>query len=145
MIDPNALEGGRVRPQRRRTRISRYCRPDSARLPRRYWKSGALTSDTQTAYALALCFDLLLPEDVPAAGRRLVELVRDAGHTIATGFVGTPLILDALTIAGAIDDAYRLLMQTECPSWLYTVEMGATTIWERWTVCSQMEPSIRAR
>ena len=61
-----------------------------------------------------------------------MELVRAKGHHVATGFLGTPLICDALTGAGAVDDAYRLLRQTECPSWLYPVTMGATTIWERW-------------
>jgi len=53
-------------------------------------------------------------------------------HRIATGFLGTPLICDALTGAGAVDDAYQLLLQKQCPSWLYPVTMGATTVWERW-------------
>jgi alpha-L-rhamnosidase len=94
---------------------------------------GKVTGDSQTAYALALRFGLIAGEDRRAyAGERLVELVRANGHRIGTGFVGTPLICDALTEAGALDDAYRLLLQTECPSWLYAVTMGATTIWERW-------------
>ncbi|WP_344982223.1 glycoside hydrolase family 78 protein, partial [Streptosporangium fragile] len=95
--------------------------------------SGRLVGDSQTAYALALQFDLVAGADRRArAGRRLVELVRESGHRIGTGFVGTPLICDALVAAGAPDDAYHLLMQRECPSWLYPVTMGATTIWERW-------------
>jgi alpha-L-rhamnosidase len=94
---------------------------------------GRLSSDTQTGYALALQFDLLPgPEQRERAGRRLAQLVAAAGYRIATGFVGTPLICDALTAAGEVDVAYRLLLQTECPSWLYPVTMGATTIWERW-------------
>ncbi|MEU6731519.1 glycoside hydrolase family 78 protein [Nonomuraea wenchangensis] len=94
---------------------------------------GKVTGDSQTAYALALNFGLLDGDDRRArAGERLAELVRANGHRIGTGFVGTPLICDALTDAGALDDAYRLLLQTECPSWLYPVTMGATTIWERW-------------
>jgi len=93
---------------------------------------GRLTSDSQTAYALALTFDLLSPAQAAKAGLRLAELVREDGHHIATGFAGTPLICEALTRAGALDDAYRLLLQTECPSWLYPVVQGATTIWERW-------------
>ncbi|MEO3860632.1 glycoside hydrolase family 78 protein [Acrocarpospora sp. B8E8] len=94
---------------------------------------GKVTSDSQTAYALTLRFGLLDGDQRRAhAGRRLAELVRANGHRIGTGFVGTPLICDALTDAGAIEDAYRLLLQTECPSWLYAVTMGATTIWERW-------------
>ena len=94
---------------------------------------GRIVSDSQTAYALALTLGLLRDPDQRAlAGRRLVELVRRKGHRIATGFLGTPLICDALTGAGAVDDAYQLLRQTECPSWLYQVTMGATTVWERW-------------
>ena len=58
---------------------------------------------------------------------------RADGYRIGTGFVGTPLICDALCAASATcDAAYRLLLQRECPSWLYPVTMGATTIWERW-------------
>ncbi len=61
-----------------------------------------------------------------------MELVIERDHRIATGFVGTPIICDALTQAGAIDTAYHLLLQEQWPSWLYPVTMGATTIWERW-------------
>ncbi|MFT2588613.1 hypothetical protein, partial [Escherichia coli] len=54
------------------------------------------------------------------------------GYRIGTGFVGTPLVADALTDGGHLAAAGRLLLQTECPSWLYPVTMGATTVWERW-------------
>ncbi|WP_426570017.1 family 78 glycoside hydrolase catalytic domain [Streptomyces canus] len=94
--------------------------------------SGRMTSDSPTAYALALAFDLLTPQQRQAAGDRLARLVLDDDARIATGFVGTPLICDALTDTGHLDVAYRLLTQTECPSWLYPVTMGATTVWERW-------------
>jgi len=95
--------------------------------------NGRLASDSQTAYALALEFALLPGEHQRRrAGERLVEVVRRQRHRIATGFLGTPLICDALTTAGALDDAYQLLLQTQCPSWLYPVTMGATTVWERW-------------
>ncbi|WP_344821489.1 glycoside hydrolase family 78 protein [Actinocorallia longicatena] len=95
--------------------------------------SGRMASDTPTAYALGLEFGLITGDAQRArAGRRLVELVRANGHRIATGFVGTPLVCDALTSAGALDDAFRLLLQTECPSWLYAVVQGGTTVWERW-------------
>jgi alpha-L-rhamnosidase len=94
---------------------------------------GRIASDSQTAYALGLEFALVTDEQHrKRAAERLVEAVRMKGHKIATGFLGTPLVCDALTTAGAIDDAYQLLTQTECPSWLYPVTMGATTIWERW-------------
>jgi len=95
--------------------------------------AGRLMSDAETAYALALVFYLLpTPEQRQRAGERLVELVRDSGYHIRTGFVGTPLICDALCDTGHYATAYHLLMQQECPSWLYPVTMGATTIWERW-------------
>ncbi|WP_081998263.1 alpha-L-rhamnosidase [Sinomonas humi] len=96
-------------------------------------EDGRVRSDSETAHAIVLCLDLAATDVQRAAvSRRLVELVRESGHHIATGFVGTPLILQALTQAQAIDDAYALLLQTECPSWLYAVAMGATSIWERW-------------
>ena len=85
-----------------------------------------------TVYALAIVFDLLEDPDRSTAGRRLSELVRAAGHRISTGFAGTPFVADALTATGHLDDAYALLLQTERPSWLYSVTKGATTIWERW-------------
>ncbi len=94
--------------------------------------SGRMTSDSPTAYAVALAFGLLTPPQRQPAGDRLAELVVEDDARIATGFVGTPLICDALTDTGHLDIAYRLLLQTECPSWLYTVAMGATTVWERW-------------
>jgi alpha-L-rhamnosidase len=71
-------------------------------------------------------------EHVLPDGRRLAELVREGGYRIQTGFVGTPIICDALADTGHVDVAYRLLLERECPSWLYPVTMGATTIWERW-------------
>jgi alpha-L-rhamnosidase len=94
---------------------------------------GRLSSDAQTAYALALEFRLL-PDEArrQRAGERLVEIVRRSRFRIATGFAGTPLICDALTSAGHPEIAYRMLLETGCPSWLYPVTMGATTVWERW-------------
>ncbi len=93
---------------------------------------GRLSSDTQTAYSLAIRFGLLPPEDVPLAGARLGELVGVARSRIATGFAGTPAICDALTEVDEIAAAYQLLLNKECPSWLYAVLQGATTVWERW-------------
>jgi alpha-L-rhamnosidase len=93
---------------------------------------GRLTSDAQTAYALAITFDLLPPPLRESAGQRLAELVAESEHRIATGFAGTPAVSDALSSTGHVDAAYDLLLQTEPPSWLYAVTQGATTIWERW-------------
>jgi alpha-L-rhamnosidase len=95
--------------------------------------AGRVRSDAQTAYALALAWELLpSAEQRAGAGRRLAELVRGSGFHIGTGFLGTPLVADALIAAGEAEVAYRLLLETGCPSWLYPVGMGATTIWERW-------------
>ena len=95
--------------------------------------AGRLMSDAPTAYALAIMFGLVdEPDLVAKMGDRLAALVRSAGHRIGTGFVGTPLIQDALVRTGHAETARRLLLQTESPSWLYPVAMGATTIWERW-------------
>jgi alpha-L-rhamnosidase len=95
--------------------------------------AGRLMSDAETAYALALVFDLLpTAEQRQHAGARLADLVRESGYHIRTGFVGTPIICDALCQTGHHLAAYRLLLQQENPSWLYPVTMGATTIWERW-------------
>ncbi|MCK9930219.1 glycoside hydrolase family 78 protein [Frankia sp. Mgl5] len=94
--------------------------------------SGLVANDTATAYALAICFDILDPAQQARAGRRLAELVDKAGHRISTGFAGTPLVAHALSRTDQLDTAYRLLLQTECPSFLYPVTRGATTIWERW-------------
>ncbi|WP_350001126.1 glycoside hydrolase family 78 protein [Pseudarthrobacter sp. WHRI 8279] len=94
---------------------------------------GRMTSDAQTAYALAIVFDLFPNvEHRQLAGKRLAELVREAGNRIATGFAGTPVIADALTSVGELETAYDLLLEKECPSWLYSVGQGGTTIWERW-------------
>jgi alpha-L-rhamnosidase len=96
-------------------------------------EGGRVLSDSQTGYAMAIEWALLpTPDQRERAGRRLADLVRTADFRISTGFVGTPLITDALTAVGATQVAYRLLLQTECPSWLYSVTMGATTVWERW-------------
>ncbi|GGI44178.1 beta-glucosidase-like glycosyl hydrolase [Agromyces flavus] len=95
--------------------------------------SGRLLSDSVTSYALALQFDLLDGADERRrAADRLAALVREHGYRIATGFLGTPLVTDALSRNGHADAAYKLLLQTQNPSWLYSVKHGATTIWERW-------------
>jgi alpha-L-rhamnosidase len=93
---------------------------------------GRIASDAVTVYALAIVFGLLDEGDQRLAGERLAQLVAEGGYRIQTGFAGTPFVTDALTTTGHLDDAYRLLLQRERPSWLYPVTMGATTIWERW-------------
>ncbi|MEU4385469.1 family 78 glycoside hydrolase catalytic domain [Promicromonospora sp. NPDC023805] len=93
---------------------------------------GRLASDSQAAYALAIMFGLFDEDELPAAGDRLAVLVQEAGHHLTTGFLGTPVLLDALTRTGHRDTAHALLQQRTVPSWLYPVTMGATTVWERW-------------
>lgn len=97
-----------------------------------YVDQDRVSSDCTTVYALAIVFGLLNESDELIAGARLAELVAQSGYHISTGFAGTPFITDALTETGHLEDAYRLLLQQDCPSWLYPVTMGATTIWERW-------------
>jgi alpha-L-rhamnosidase len=88
--------------------------------------------DTQTSYVLALNMNLLPDELRAEAARRLVAKI-DANHgRLATGFLGTPYLLAVLVDTGHSDVAYRLLLNTEYPSWGYLVEHGATTMWERW-------------
>jgi len=95
--------------------------------------AGRMMSDAHTAYAIAIGFELITePAALATAGARLAELVRSHGYRIGTGFVGTPLICDALVRGGQSDVAFRLLLEEGCPSWLYPITMGATTIWERW-------------
>lgn len=94
--------------------------------------NGRLVSNTQTAYVLALKFNLL-PENLrQQATERLVTNIEMYNNHITTGFLGTPYICDVLTNTGHLDKAYTLLEQKTYPSWLYPVTMGATTIWERW-------------
>ena len=94
--------------------------------------NGRLVSGTQTAYTLALNFDML-PESLRAqAATRLVNNIHAYDDHLTTGFLGTPYLCHVLTRFGQTNMAYRLLLQDTYPSWLYPVKMGATTIWERW-------------
>lgn len=93
--------------------------------------NGRLVSHTQTAYAMALSFDLI-PEDLREnAAKNFAGQVEKFKH-LTTGFLGTPLLCGALSSIGRDDLAFMLLNRKEFPGWLYPVTMGATTIWERW-------------
>ena len=94
--------------------------------------NGGLVSSTQTAYVLALQFDLLPEELRQQAAVRLVENIKEYNYHLTTGFVGTPYLCHVLTRFGYNDVAYKLLLQESYPSWLFQVKKGATTIWERW-------------
>jgi len=93
--------------------------------------NGRLSSNTQTAYVVALTFGLLPEAQEERAALRLAEDVRKFGH-ITTGFLGTADICHVLTKYGYLEEAYQLLYRQDYPSWLYPVTRGATTIWERW-------------
>lgn len=93
---------------------------------------GKLKKEFQTAYVLPLYFDMTQGEETMAMAGNLARLVRDAGNHLSTGFTGTPYLLFALSDHGHADTAFDLLLQDTCPSWLYEVKAGGTTIWERW-------------
>jgi alpha-L-rhamnosidase len=94
--------------------------------------AGRIGTNTQTAYVLALKFDLLPDEMRAEAARRLVADIKGRGNHLSTGFLGTSHLCHVLTQLGHLDVAYDLLLQDTCPSWLYPLTRGATTIWERW-------------
>lgn len=85
---------------------------------------------TQTECVLAVRFGLT--EDAQKTVDDLAEMIRKDGNQMRTGFIGTPMILHVLSSYGYTDLAYSLLLRREYPSWLYSVEKGATTIWEHW-------------
>ena len=93
--------------------------------------TGRVGENTQTAYVLALEFDLLPGALRPVAAKRLAQEIRTRRH-LTTGFLGTPYLCHVLTQWGYLDEAYMLLKREQYPSWLYPVKAGATTIWERW-------------
>ncbi len=93
---------------------------------------GRLYPDTQANHVRALAFELVPAELRPAVAARLVELIRHAGTRLATGFLATPYLLPVLADAGHTDVAYELLFADAMPSWLYMIDRGATTMWERW-------------
>lgn len=86
--------------------------------------------DTQTSYTLAIEYGLT--DHVEELGQHLARKVKEDGHKVGTGFFGTGLINHALSRCGFVEDAYKMMVQTQFPSWLYPVTQGATTIWEHW-------------
>ncbi|MBK8025813.1 MAG: family 78 glycoside hydrolase catalytic domain [Chloroflexi bacterium] len=104
-----------------------------AAIQREYFTAtGRLAVPTQTGYVLALYMDLVPDEHRERVKKDLIaRLNKDKAH-LRTGFVGTPYLCRVLSNNGANDLAYRLLLNEDYPSWLYAVNLGATTIWERW-------------
>ena len=99
---------------------------------RRFMRDGHIVNGFQSIYALAICFGLLDEKETKLAANDLVADIRARGNHLATGFVGTPYLLFALSDTGHADTAWDLLLQDTYPSWLYPVKVGATSIWERW-------------
>ena len=85
---------------------------------------------TQTECVLAIYFGLC--DNISDTGNLLNDMIAENGYRLKTGFVGTPYLLHALSMSGHTDTAYKLLLQEEFPSWLYSVNQGATTVWEHW-------------
>ena len=113
--------------------LERQYRSVSAGLAAATWRKWSTTLRlTQAGCAVSIMFGVVPEPEILAVGRCLAELVERNDGRIGTGFLGTPLVLPALTRAGEIEAAYRLLLNEEAPGWLYQVLRGATTVWERW-------------
>ena len=95
-----------------------------------FTENGVPVQKTQTSYVLALHFDLCDSKQETING--LVKMIEENGMRLTTGFVGTPYLLHALSENGRTDVAYNLLFQEKSPSWLFSVNQGATTMWEHW-------------
>jgi alpha-L-rhamnosidase len=93
---------------------------------------GSLSPDTQANHVRALAFGLVDDDRREQTVARLVELIRDAGTHLGTGFLATPYLLPVLADAGRLDVAYELLFQDTPPSWMAMLDRGATTVWEDW-------------
>ncbi len=94
--------------------------------------AGTLRLEFQTAYVLPLAFAMTEGAETSVMLDNLIRLIRERDGHLGTGFPGTPFILFALSDNGRVKEAFDLLQQTSAPSWLYMVEAGGTTIWERW-------------
>ncbi len=95
-------------------------------------KNGRIESTRQCEYVRPLAFGILEGKEAEDAADALNELVKKNGYHLNTGFLSTPDLCQVLADHGYTDTAYRLLLQEECPGWLYAVKKGATTIWETW-------------
>lgn len=95
-------------------------------------KNSRIKGNTQSAYALALNFDLLPEDKRKVAFENLMECIEEYDYRISTGFQTTPMLMKELVRHGRIDIAYKLIESERFPSWIYSIDQGATTIWERW-------------
>ncbi|MGO2521021.1 MAG: family 78 glycoside hydrolase catalytic domain, partial [Microbacterium sp.] len=95
-------------------------------------EDGSITGDSQAGYAIALGMKLVPEEQRDDVADQFLETLERRDFHLATGFLGTPWLVPALSESGHLDMAYRLLLNDTFPSWGYEVAMGATTMWERW-------------
>ncbi len=95
-------------------------------------KDGRINSKRQAEYVRPIAFGLLEEEEIQTAADDLARLVEENGYHLNTGFLSTAMLCGVLSDHGHSDTAYKLLLQEECPGWLYAVKHGATTIWETW-------------
>lgn len=94
---------------------------------------------TQTSYLLAIYFDLLKPETKVKAQKHLLEEIKNADYHLGTGFLGTPILPKVLDDMGEIHLMYKILFKETYPSWFYSINQGATTMWERWNSFSKQD------
>lgn len=97
------------------------------------------SNETQTGYLLAIYFELLKPETKAKAQKHLLETIKKANDHLGTGFLGTPILPKVLDAMGEIDLMYTILFKETYPSWFYSINQGATTMWERWNSYSKSE------
>ena len=97
-----------------------------------FTETGRCAIDTQTAYVLSLFMELIPGKFVNRVSEALLKRLRRRNMKIETGFVGASYLSRTLSNSGLNGEAYTLLFNEECPSWFYEINLGATTIWERW-------------
>jgi alpha-L-rhamnosidase len=93
--------------------------------------------ESQTAYLVPLAFGLLDENTAKLAARHLVRKIEEDGRQLNTGFIGTPILTSVLAQIGEVDLAYELLEKETYPSWIFPINQGATTMWERWDAYSR--------
>ena len=102
-------------------------------------EDGKIKGNSQTAYCLALYYNLLTDKQREQAALHLVERIKAKDYHLSVGFLGVSILLPTLTEIGRSDLAYRLIQNKTYPSWGYSIEQGATTIWERWNSYTKKE------
>ena len=99
--------------------------------------SGRIAHNDQTSWSLAFLHGLVPPEYEEAARGYFRRVAEETDGVIGTGFIGTPALLPALTRLGMLDLAEKMFLNRKVPGWLYQVERGATSIWERWDALAE--------